>query len=126
MSRFSIVALPLVAALAGCASVGPDYVKPEIDVPAGWREAPADGARAQGPEWWKLYGDPVLDRLVAEALKNNANLMLAAARVEEARKLVDAADAWKVTEGAGQPQQTAARATASASRCSSSRATGSS
>ncbi len=88
MSRLSIVALSLVAALAGCASVGPDYVKPDIDVPAAWREAPADGTKAQGPEWWKLYGDPVLDRLIAEALKNNANLMLAAARVEEARAIV--------------------------------------
>jgi len=88
MRKLTIVALA--ALLAACASVGPEYKKPEVDLPAGWQDAPADGTRGQGPEWWKLYGDPVLDQLVEEALKNNANLAVAAARVEEARAIVSA------------------------------------
>jgi multidrug efflux system outer membrane protein len=86
MRRLSIIALA--ALLAACASVGPDYVKPEVDVPAAWKDAPADGSKVETAEWWKVYGDPVLDQLIAEALKSNANLMLAVARVEEARAIV--------------------------------------
>ena len=90
MSRLPIVSLSLVAALAACTSLDPNYSRPKLDLPAGWRDTPADGAKAQAAEWWKMYDDPVLDRLVEEALANNANLMLAAARVEEARAIVSA------------------------------------
>ena len=99
MRKLAIIALA--ALLAACASVGPDYVKPEVDLPTGWRDAPADGTKAQEADWWKLYDDPVLDRLVAEALKNNANLALAVARVEEARAIVS------VTAADQQPQVSA-------------------
>src|SRR5882724_527029 len=71
--------------LAACAGLKPDYTKPAVDLPAGWRDAPADGVQARDARWWKVYGDPVLDRLVDEALANNANVMLAIARVDEAR-----------------------------------------
>jgi multidrug efflux system outer membrane protein len=101
MAMRRLASVALAAFLAACASVGPDYVKPEVDVPAGWRDAPADGTKVQSADWWKVYGDPVLDRLVAEALKSNANLMLAAARVEEARAIVS------VTAADQQPQVSA-------------------
>src|SRR5258705_12751082 len=71
--------------LAGCAGLKPDYTKPAIDLPAAWRDAPADGVQARDARWWKVYGDPVLDSLIDEALANNANVMLAIARVDEAR-----------------------------------------
>lgn len=83
MRKFAIVAVAVL--LAGCSGLRPDYRKPELDLPATWRDAPVDGAQAQAAQWWKVYGDPVLDRLVDEALANNANVALAAARVEEAR-----------------------------------------
>jgi multidrug efflux system outer membrane protein len=98
MSRLSIASLSLAAALAACSSLGPDYARPETDLPTEWKDAPADGTRAQDAEWWKVYGDPVLDRLVAEALANNANLAVAVARVEEARAIVS------VTAADQQPQ----------------------
>src|SRR5499427_8916666 len=101
MAMRKLAIVTLAALLAACASVGPDYVKPEVDLPAGWRDAPADGTKAQEADWWKLYDDPVLDRLVAEALKNNANLALAVARVEEARAIVS------VTAADQQPQVSA-------------------
>ncbi len=82
----AILAVSMAAALlAGCAGLRPNYVKPTVDLPTAWRDAPADGARAQHAQWWKVYGDPVLDRLIEEALANNPNVMLAVARVDEAR-----------------------------------------
>src|SRR5258706_9098003 len=79
--------------LAGCAGLKPDYTKPAIDLPAGWRDAPADGAQARDARWWKVYGDPVLDSLIDEALAHNANVMLAIARVDQARAALSATSA---------------------------------
>src|SRR6266850_1394753 len=83
MRKLSILGFALV--LAGCAGLKPDYTKPAVDLPTGWRDAPADGVQARDARWWKVYGDPVLDRLIDEALAHNANVMLAIARVDEAR-----------------------------------------
>src|SRR6266705_395956 len=83
MRKLSFLGFALL--LAGCAGLKPDYTKPSVDLPAGWRDAPADGVQARDARWWKVYGDPVLDRLVDEALAHNANVMLAIARVDAAR-----------------------------------------
>src|SRR5260221_6002881 len=79
--------------LAGCTGLKPDYTKPAIDLPAAWRDAPAAGVQARAARWWKVYGDPVLDRLIDEALAHNANVMLAIARVDEARAALFVASA---------------------------------
>lgn len=98
MSKSMFRLAPLAAALllAGCA-VGPDYARPAMDLPQAWA-APAAGAAATAAdgvarEWWSLYADPVLDRLIAEALEHNADARVAAARVLEARALAGIADA---------------------------------
>jgi len=66
MRKLSILGFAFL--LAACAGLKPDYTKPAVDLPAGWRDAPADGVQARDARWWKVYGDPVLDRLVDEAL----------------------------------------------------------
>ena len=76
--------LALVAALAGCA-VGPSYVAPESEAPAGWSEASSAPVAPQG--WWRSFDDPLLDSLVERALAANLDLAIAAARVEEADAL---------------------------------------
>ena len=83
--RAPIAALVLAGALglAGC-MVGPDYRRPAIETPATFAGMPADAAAAADTEWWKQFGDPQLDRLIAEALANNKDLRIAAARVEQA------------------------------------------
>src|SRR3989441_7037052 len=91
MRKLSILGFALL--LAGCTALKPDYTKPAVDLPAGWRDAPADGVQARDARWWKVYGDPVLDRLVDEALAHNANVMLAIARVDEARAALSATSA---------------------------------
>ena len=91
MRKLSIFGFALL--LAGCAGLKPDYTKPAVDLPAGWRDVPADAVQARDARWWKVYGDPVLDRLIDEALAHNANVMLAIARVDEARAALSVASA---------------------------------
>lgn len=95
--RLPVAALAALS-LAGCA-VGPDYQRPDIDLPAQWRSTPAadaDVARpvsSTGERWWAVYGDPVLERLIDEALSNNADAAIATARVLEARAIASQTDA---------------------------------
>lgn len=75
-------------ALAACA-VGPDFVAPPSPVTASGpflstragvtSTAPADA------NWWRLYNDPVLDTLIADALAANTDVRVAAARIAKAR-----------------------------------------
>jgi multidrug efflux system outer membrane protein len=81
--RAALALLPAAALLAGC-TLGPDYARPAIDAPPAYRFAPKDAATVANVEWWKAFGDPVLDALVAEALANNLNVKIAAANVEQA------------------------------------------
>lgn len=84
-----IAAISLVA-LAGCATQ-PAYVRPAVELPAAWKES-APRFAGEG-RWWTIYGDPGLERLVEEALAQNADLALAVARVDEARALLGQAEA---------------------------------
>ena len=72
----------LAVSLAGCA-VGPDYARPEVVKPEGFRFQQADARELANVAWWKQFNDPVLDGLIDEALTNNYDLQIAAARVEE-------------------------------------------
>lgn len=91
--RAALVCLGLAIALGGCASVGPDYHVPASAVAA---RAPAaapflgsaEAAFRPAPlpaHWWRLYDDPVLDRLVPEALAANTDLRVAAANLARTR-----------------------------------------
>lgn len=94
-ARVSAVAVlgAALSLLAGCA-VGPDYARPELDIPASYRFASATpagepagtGVAATPPidiHWWSQFGDPVLDDLIARSLAGNRDVLIAAARVEE-------------------------------------------
>jgi len=83
MRRFATFACA--AALYGCAAVGPDYERPRLDLPAHYPGTEAAGAPGETlrSDWWALYRDPVLDRLVAAAFQRNADLKIAVARIEE-------------------------------------------
>ncbi len=84
----------LAVALGGCALVGPDYQRPQTDLPAAYGEPGHTGATIAVPQrWWTLYGDPLLDELVQAGLASNADVRLAAARVEEAEALLREAHA---------------------------------
>jgi multidrug efflux system outer membrane protein len=84
----------LVIFTAGCTTVGPDYQRPDIELPS---QYPVDEGRKEISslplEWWKLYSDPALDELVASAREKNADIRLAAARVREAEAVLREAGA---------------------------------
>jgi len=80
--KMRLVAALAAAGLAGC-TVGPDYVRPTVDTPAAWRIDYPKAADVANLEWWKQFGDPVLDELVDTALRNNRDLRIAAARVDQ-------------------------------------------
>ncbi|MEW5943159.1 MAG: efflux transporter outer membrane subunit [Pseudomonadota bacterium] len=97
----------LAVLLAGC-TIGPDYVRPDMPLPAKWRNAGkgAPASTEQSAQWWKNFNDPVLEKLVAQALESSLDLKLARARIREARaQLV-------VAEAAGAPNVTASASAA--------------
>ena len=73
--------------LACCASLGAclgePYQRPAMEVPAEFRISVEQTPQADDRQWWQGFGDPVLDGLVEEALRNNEDLRIAAARVDE-------------------------------------------
>jgi multidrug efflux system outer membrane protein len=79
--------------LSGCTTLGPDYEKPEVPVPENWRVPEKTAEEISNIEWWKAFGDPVLDELVREALAHNQDLRIAAARLLEYAARVDLARA---------------------------------
>ncbi len=62
------------------------YLHAEAPAPTAAPATPADGATAEiAPDWWTLFGDTTLNRLVVRALNSNRDLAAAASRIEEAR-----------------------------------------
>ncbi|MDR3510955.1 MAG: TolC family protein [Caulobacteraceae bacterium] len=107
-------------ALAGCA-VGPRYAKPATpSAGAGAFISASPQASSQPPPpagWWRLYDDPVLDRLVPEALSENQDLKVAAANLAYAQALAGEARAGllpstDLSAGATYGRSTAANAAA--------------
>ncbi|MEM7754961.1 MAG: efflux transporter outer membrane subunit [Planctomycetota bacterium] len=81
------VAAASVFLVAGC-TVGPDYERPELPELESYRfgQDLPDTASALDPadtEWWTGFNDPALNALVTEALQNNLDVRIAAARVEQ-------------------------------------------
>ena len=88
--RLSLAGLAM--ALAGCA-IGPDYQRPAVALPAAYPESTRTGAAETGQDtlsaqWWTLYNDTTLDTLISAALKNNVDLQLAIARIDETEAIL--------------------------------------
>jgi multidrug efflux system outer membrane protein len=76
--------------LAGC-KLGPDYRRPDTRAPANYRFASgADAASLADAGWWQVYQDTRLQQLIREALANNLDVGIAAARVDQARAALGA------------------------------------
>lgn len=86
--RYLFILITGLALLTGCAAVGPDYTPPETIVKGQW-QAHDDPAvlpdRDLIVQWWTLFNDPVLNRLIEKTAANNLDLLTAVARVEETR-----------------------------------------
>ncbi|PWW10657.1 efflux transporter outer membrane subunit [Mangrovibacter plantisponsor] len=103
---FSLNTLALIVGtslLAGC-TVGPDYHRPEVPLAERYQAQPAlqqgnTSEPASYAIWWESFGDPLLSRLVADALKQNLDLAQASARMVQARAGLGAATAALLPSG---------------------------
>jgi multidrug efflux system outer membrane protein len=75
----------MVAVLLSSCTVGPDYRRPDVDTPASWRFEEKDARGPVDAKWWKRFDDPVLDEMMDSALKENKDVLIAAARIDEYR-----------------------------------------
>ena len=80
--KLHIAAACIAVALAGC-TVGPNYVRPTVETPPAWRIDYPKAADVANLKWWEQFGDPVLNELVEAALRDNRDLRIAAARVDQ-------------------------------------------
>jgi NodT family efflux transporter outer membrane factor (OMF) lipoprotein len=76
--------------LGGCAHVGPDFQPQHEQWSGQWSseaitQASDQQAQPDMRQWWQVFGDPVLERLIAEADANDAGVKVAGLRVMEAR-----------------------------------------
>src|SRR4051794_39369550 len=90
-SRHSVFLIALLL-LTGC-TLGPKYKRPTVAVPDTYRglapEAGSQSATSFGEEkWWNVFQDPQLQQLIREALSQNYDVRIAAARVLQAQALL--------------------------------------
>ena len=89
---FTLIGLPLIAALASCTTVGPNYQRPAtsaINQPNAnakfiGGKGSAFSQSSMSGEWWKLYQDATLNDLVQQSLHANTDLRIAAANLARA------------------------------------------
>lgn len=113
--------------LAGC-SVGPDYKRPpalgtnamptafagSTGTNGAWKIAQPSAHVPRG-EWWKVFGDPELDRLEALAATNNQQLAAAIANFQQARAMVNVAQAGYFPQLSANPSYARQRTSANQS-----------
>lgn len=86
-ARFSLLATAAACLLSASCTMGPDYKKPDTQVPTQYRSqlSPAEARSFADLPWWSAFRDPQLQRLITEAVSNNYDLQIAASRIEQAR-----------------------------------------
>ncbi len=80
--RFVTLLTPLF--VCGCA-LGPDYERPDVGAPSAYEQELDSGETIANLQWWELFQDEELQRLITIALEESQSVAIAAARVEEAR-----------------------------------------
>ena len=82
--KLNLLYIVAIFLLSGCKAVGPDYDRPQIDTPQTFRFLDENTSNnLANTKWWQQFEDPVLDELIATALKDNRDVKIAAARIEE-------------------------------------------
>ena len=83
MRKIASTTATLLALLTSGCMIGPDYLRPFIDSPAAWRVSDQSAKDLANTAWWEQFNDPVLNDLVATALRANKDLRIASARIDE-------------------------------------------
>src|SRR5271156_709634 len=89
MRRGASIAIVLLFCVCGC-TVGPNYKRPDVNVPSDYRGLPHGPSGQSGGEAFAemklaaVFPDEALQSLLKEALVNNYDVRIAAARVLQA------------------------------------------
>ncbi|MGD0281748.1 MAG: efflux transporter outer membrane subunit [Dissulfurispiraceae bacterium] len=81
MRRIAATTL-LALTLCGCMA-GAEYKRPLVETPQSWRFGEKEARDIINTAWWQQFNDPVLTELIGTALRENKDLKIAAARIEE-------------------------------------------
>jgi len=88
VGRLIWLAAGLAMLVMGCAMVGPDYVRPPVQVEQTWLDTGdkrVQTATAEYKDWWQAFKDPALNQLIDTAYRENLSLRIAGVRVLGAR-----------------------------------------
>jgi len=103
-----LACLALALPLASCSMVGPDFLRPRVQLPE--RFSPVTAAEtARVGEWWQAIGDPLLADLQQAALDANPDVQAALQRLQAARAVQRGADARMFPTLSGSTSETRAR-----------------
>jgi NodT family efflux transporter outer membrane factor (OMF) lipoprotein len=98
LRNFAVIAAVIPLTLLAACSVGPDYVRPAAEIPAGYREM--KGWKIAQPQdeaikgaWWEMFADPLLNTLEEQVVISNQNVAAAEAQFRQAQALVRASRA---------------------------------
>src|ERR1700733_3405978 len=96
MTKLSTLAISLL--LTGCV-VGPTYESPTTKVPGHWSANPGEPSSAEAlKSFWTSFQDPILTRLIQQAIESNYDLKIAGERIRAAN------DTVRVAASGGKPQ----------------------
>jgi NodT family efflux transporter outer membrane factor (OMF) lipoprotein len=91
MKKLFVIILTLL--LSGCFLMGPDYKKPDADIPEEWvsqiNEVEKQDTNLPYLAWWEKYNNPTLNQLIIEALKANNSIQISIANLEAAHGQLD-------------------------------------
>jgi outer membrane protein, multidrug efflux system len=92
MKNTALLGILAVLVVEGGCMMGPKYKRPSVDVGQQYRAPePQQAAQASSlgnEQWWQVYQDPVLTKLIHTAIAQNYDVRIAAARVLEAQAQV--------------------------------------
>lgn len=121
MKLLSLMAVVIGASLLASCAVGPDYQRPAVQTPAGFKEA-TDWKIAEPRDelvrgrWWKIFGDRELDALIELVNVSNQSLKVSEARYRQAQALTQSARASYLPTISASASSTRSRAAAARSQ----------
>ena len=92
--RYTLALGLLVLTCVGCSPIGPDYERPDVELPQNWKSLPGANPAlwkianpsddAPKDKWWKAFNDKTLEDLIEKCLANNNTLQVSLARLDQA------------------------------------------
>jgi len=87
--RHVVITCVLIVLISGCTTLSPEFKQPETNVEKEWIWADNPNFRPVAPaddgRWWTVFNDPVLNRLIEDAYRQNLTLQTAGVRILQAR-----------------------------------------